>query len=485
MLTRHWKTIVVTAIIVGWLLGHTWKGLFVYFQDDDMMNLYQAWILPWWKLALANVTPFTTVYRPFGALVYRVLYDVAGLNPLPFRIVAYLLLLVNTWLLFRIAKLLTGSTEIAVLAALIGSYHKRLMDVYLNNGTIYDLLCFAFFYLAVGLYIETRQKQSNLSGVRLVGYFVLLILALNSKEMAVTLPLVLVFYELIFHGPKSLLSRKYALWASFAIVAIAVWIKTGQGSLFANVPDYVVDLSARQLFKTSRPLLAQLFFLPESAMNTTKVVLLLALVWVVAFLTRQKALGVCAAIITFTPLPVNFIPYRGFFVMYVPLAGWAVYLATVLVQGREWLWRNIWKRPPLPAGNWEPERVFLFLFTACILLNVQTHDTFRSFNLIAESQGRIRTLKEDLLRMHPILPKHSRVLFLSDGFTTEDWIPVFIVRLTYHDQGIGVDRTKMMDKNPNPADYNHILEYRDGHYLEVPVPVPKALLHNGSMKTPA
>src|SRR5262245_53299150 len=113
------KTAVAAAGILAWFLAHTWRGLLVFFQGDDMMNMYWAWDTPLWKLFLANLTPFTSVYRPVGAAFYRIMYTVAGFHPAPFRVVCYVLLALNIGLAFRVAKALTESTEIAVLAALL------------------------------------------------------------------------------------------------------------------------------------------------------------------------------------------------------------------------------------------------------------------------------------------------------------------------------------------------------------------------------
>ena len=37
----------LAAFFSLWFLGQTWKGLFIYFTDDDMMNTYWAWVMPW------------------------------------------------------------------------------------------------------------------------------------------------------------------------------------------------------------------------------------------------------------------------------------------------------------------------------------------------------------------------------------------------------------------------------------------------------
>jgi hypothetical protein len=181
------KSVALVVIIGAWFLVNTWPGLLVYFQGDDAMNLYQAEGTPVYKLVWGNIVPFTKVYRPMGAVLYRTLYTVGGLNPVWFRIAAFALLAFNIWLGFRIAKRLTGSAEIAVLTALFLAYHERLIDLYQNDGTIYDILCFTFFYLAIDRYIAVRERGENLRGWSFVGFVALTIAAINSKEMAVTL----------------------------------------------------------------------------------------------------------------------------------------------------------------------------------------------------------------------------------------------------------------------------------------------------------
>ena len=63
------------AIIFAWFFFFTWKSLSLYFDSDDMMNLYLAWS-----------KPLAEVYRPVGALFYRGLFALGGFNPMPFRI---------------------------------------------------------------------------------------------------------------------------------------------------------------------------------------------------------------------------------------------------------------------------------------------------------------------------------------------------------------------------------------------------------------
>ena len=435
------------SILAAWFLGHAWRGLLVYFQGDDAMNLYQAWILPPWKILVGNLTPFTTLYRPLGTAVYRVMFHAVGWHPLGFRVLLYALLLVNIGLLYRVARMLTGRAEIGLLAALIGSYHPRLMDLYLNGGAIYDVLCYTFFMLALAAYIERRP----------VVFLLFYIAALNSKEMAASLALLVLAYDWIYQ-------RRFgsaASWSALGMTAIAFLVKKSSPS-FANVPDYGMHIGLRQYFLTTRPLLAQLFFLPENALNTTAAVLILGAPWAIALASRRKPLLFAAAFATLAPLPINFITYRGFFVMYLPLAGWAIFFATALVEGRDWLWMTVWKRPPLESGAWEPERVFLFLLVAFALFDVQRHDTYRSFDQIDPSQANLRTLKQDLADHSAARPAVSplRVLLLHDPFPRDVWDPVMLVRMHYGNPSLTVDRD-----TPQPEQgYDLVLDYDGRHY---------------------
>lgn len=425
--------------VAAWFLGHAWKGLFIYFQGDDMYNLYQAWTTPAWKLLLANLMPFTSVYRPLGAAVYRVLFATIGWSPLGFRVLVYALFLANIWLVFRIARLLTGSAEIALLASFLFSYHHRLIDLYINNGDIYDVLCGTFFLLALMAYLQSRP----------VLFLICYVLALNSKEMAAALPLLLLAYDGIYRRRVG----SWAVWTSLALTAAAFVMKTSAASAFANVPDYQLHLTIRQFFATTRPELSQLLFL-RGELNTTETVGIFALVWGIALASRSKPLLFAAAFVTLAPLPINFIAYRGFFVMYIPLAGWAIYIATALVGGFDWLWKAMAKR--------EPERVFPALLLAYFLFNVQASDPYGSFDRVNEEQAYIRTLKQGLA-VRPQLPPNGRVLLLHDPFARDSYNPLIVVRLAYRDNSLSVDREPGKSGQP----YDLALDYDGQQYKPI------------------
>jgi hypothetical protein len=239
-------------------------------------------------------------------------------------------------------------------------------------------------------------------------------------------------------------------------------IRTGAGTAFTGNPEYAMHISVHQFFVTTRLFLADLFVLRPGTFNTTNVVLVFAAVWAIAIISRRRDLLLCAFIITVTPLPINFITPRGLFVMYLPLIGWAMFAAIGAVAGRDWLLKRIWHRPALPHGTWEPERMGLFLITLYVLFNVQSHDQQRSFLDPDGPQIRIRSLNESLARMHLPVPRGGSVLFVSDEFRTYDrYMPLFVVRLFYHDPKLTVDL------EPGDRAYDRVVGLCEQGYCEV------------------
>jgi len=61
----------------------------------------------------------------------------------------------------------------------------------------YDAVCGFFYFAALTYYIHIREKGLLLRPTQWVGFLALYICALNVKEMAVTLPVVILIYEFL------------------------------------------------------------------------------------------------------------------------------------------------------------------------------------------------------------------------------------------------------------------------------------------------
>src|SRR6266571_946073 len=154
-----WVLTALAIIAILILFAFAADGLRVYFTGDDLMNTYGYWTHPTVQIIKEAVIFYPAeIFRPLGALFYLPLFKHYGLNPLPYRVVSYALLLANLGLLYLFCLRLSRSKEVAALACLLGAYHAHLGDLYYNSGTIYDLICFFFFYLALIYYMKIRQE---------------------------------------------------------------------------------------------------------------------------------------------------------------------------------------------------------------------------------------------------------------------------------------------------------------------------------------
>jgi hypothetical protein len=84
------------------------------------------------------------------------------------------------------------------------------------------VLCNLFYLVALAWYICIRERDRSLNLLQFAGCFALYICALDSKEMAVTMPVIVLVYELLkyCHQPER---QAFVRWiwhdASFALVA--------------------------------------------------------------------------------------------------------------------------------------------------------------------------------------------------------------------------------------------------------------------------
>jgi hypothetical protein len=280
------------------------------------------------------------------------------------------------------------------------------------------------------------------AGRRGLSFIALCILALNSKEMAVTLPAVLWIYELIF-DPRSLTPRclfqrnKLALWILTIATPIAIAIKRGPQGAFANNPDYAVHLDAAHFLASTQSWMSQFLLQPDLTLSFTMAAALLLLPLAAGLLFHHKPLLFFGAFVILTPLPVNFIAPRGFFVMYLPLIAWAGSLAIALTALRDRL-----ARPSFPA------RAILLLSAAALLYYAQSLGFHPRFAMADPSQANNRSLHAALTQHCPSLPSGGHILLRDDPFDPGYWDPLFVARLTYHDKTATLERTKSAAERP-------------------------------------
>ena len=401
-MSRRLYLVLSSAVVISIWIWFTRDGLASYFSGDDLMNTYLAWQKPLLRLAGENLLFFSPGYRPFGNLVYRLLFEMAGFHPLPFRIACFALLFLNLYLAYRAAAEI-GGIETAVLAVLFSCYNAG-SDLYHDAGIIYDILCFTLYFAALGLYFSARGRKLYLSNAQLAWFLILYMFALDSKEMAVTLPLVLVAYEAFLGEPAAgSLVRRWLPSALSALMTVPYVIgKLSHSSPLIGNEDYRLHISPRNYIAGLTHYFDLLTSLHPGTLKAPICMLVIFLAAAIALITRDRRLMFALTFILITPLPIVFVALRGAYVMYIPMFGIALYLAVAIVKLRDAL-----------VGP----RLQFATFAVCAAAVIGFHAS-RPWQ--PDVNPFIRSTVNQLGEIQPRVRVGSKILFVDDPFDKDD-----------------------------------------------------------------
>ena len=417
------------ALIVVYFFALAGMGLWSHWAPDDMQNLYYYWSHGVAALIRANLLFASTYYRPMGGVFYLPLYAIAGLNPAPNRIVCFLLLLLNIWLSYALARRLIGDRGAAVLAALIGCFHGNALGMYVSNSIIYEILCFTFEISALLYYVRIRQKGRLLAPHEVAILLLLFVCALNSKEMAVMLPLWLAAYEWWHRDAPGLRVRTLvpaAIAGAMSLLYAAGKLR-GSNSL-AQFEAYRPSFTAHRYFETSQAYLNLLFY-SHRGFNTVRTILFWAALFVIAYALRSRAMKFAALFALFSFLPLNFVNVREGFALYIPLFGFSTYVGA--------LWAAV--LDAARAAPVERAQATAVAVLACAFALGMTHHgkAQRLLPFALHAQETTWMCIQELRRLNPPVKAGQRLLFLDSPFGT-DWDAYFIAKLHFHDPSVRV-----------------------------------------------
>lgn len=342
---------VCVAVLIAYFLHFALPALRGGFREDEMMNMGVCWRAGALKSLLANIMFWKVFYipggalyylplylhRPGGALYYLPLYHFFGLDPLPYRIVQVSILAASIPVVYYLSRRLASSRSIGFLAVLALCYHPRLAGLVFVGAFIYDVLCGFFYFAALTYYVHIRERGVPLQFVQMLGFLALYVMALNCKEMAVTLPVIVLIYELL-KGPgwlnwKAMLHwiRTYAAPSIIAGLFTAFYIYGkihGSGSLVSLDP-YLPRYSWDGFITSNTKFISELLF-AGCAITPVVLLVLWTSVFIYAFIRRDRTLQLMAFWIVIVPVPLAFIvPIRADAPLYLLLFGWAMIFAKV------------------------------------------------------------------------------------------------------------------------------------------------------------
>ena len=474
------------GFIAAYLVYFSIVSLLAEFTHDDLMNCYRAWIAPFPELLADNLLffRFTPTYRPFGAVLYKLSFGLFGFDLFPLRVLLLLILAANVFLIYKVSKILTSSTEAGLFAALLHAYHMKVAPLLYNTGTLYDIFAFFFYFAAVAFYVSIRRAGKPLTPLQGLIVLALYILALDSKELAASFPLTLIAYELLWRRP-SLSKHSVLQWCREAWV---IWIAAAMTVAFANgrvfneqagissLGRYGVTVSVAEYLTKTAFYLNEFFY--STWFDATKVGVFAVLLLAVSALSRSRALALGAVVFFGGILPMAFIDPRALSAVYIPLAGLSIYGGVLLGFACNGLRRLI------PKHAWQTAAFFIvFGLTALFLIRVHP-DNLHIYAAYTEPYSQIRDAREQLQRLHPEFPASSRILVLDTPFPqySPGYNNVFLMRLLYRDESLNVQEKAMLEKDQEPfvpADYDYLLTFKNRRWfdvdpatLETPQPAP-------------
>jgi len=434
-----------------------------FFGGDDVANLYWYYDQPLshWLMGLVHFWS-SDWYRPLGGVVYLLLFHAFGFHPLPFKVLLFAVLAGNMFLYLTIARKLSGSMQMATWALLLCSYHAALNGLYLNFGTIYDVLGYAFFFCAFLAYVTffTASRRS-LPGLLLVLF--LYIAGLCCKEMVVTLPVVMLAYSVILSGSVARERLRWPLGNGLPVIACSVAAvfytlgkMAGPRSL-ANMAGYAPHFNVGQFVTRTAHYLHELFYLSTDMPTPAGAILALALLFGFAFLMRSRLMLFSAISAVVTQLPVSFIEKRAGFVLYIPLAFWALWAVAFLDTAS--------------AVLKSPVKAFAgFVAVAVVLLSFHLHMKKEYDEAYIPQTNAYRGLSEQLDQWKVHLGQNGRMLLVNDPFPAwwVGWDPLFLVSLRDHTTHAVVNRLKFATAMPPDSEiawYDYVVDYDSGWRL--------------------
>ena len=412
-------------------------------SHDDLMNAHRAVIAPWPSLIKDCLFFFlpSDQYRPVGAVFYRICRDLFGFHPLPLHIGMLVLWAAGLALVYDSVRRLADSTEVALLTVLLMAHHSNRPFYYYNSGFCYDVLCHLFYFAALAYYLRVRAGEGRPGEKELVVLSALYLLALGSKEMAVSLPVVLGAYEWL---------RPWRDWRFPSITAVMAGVFV-LGRVLArdglsNIDGYRITLRPAFYLESWTEWLASMLFLSPTAIPWTMAAAFLAGSIALAWLSCDRAFRIAVVLALAGVLPVAFIrPVRGLEAICIPMTGVAL-MAAWWVSRLSLVVNSRWRGPAV--------------FALALVLLADLHARKLPPAEVMMSEGAEIAHVQRELEAHGRLAPRSRVLFVEDPFPEPYGLATTFLLQILNGASVQVTRADKLTTAPDWTEYDYVLSWQ-------------------------
>ena len=398
-----WVHLVYFLLVFVYTLPFILPMLGAYFTGDDLLNLHYHTERSFYDTLSHNLTFWSTYRRPMGGVLYLTLYNLFGMNSVPYYGTGLALFSINLVLLYIFVARLTGSGAISAFCTALASIHTTFIDVWFNFGAVYELLSFTFMFASLHCYLSYRRNFVHPRRFYWLS-FVFFVAALNAKEMAVTIPLVIGLFELLYRMTSddfwTRMRQLSVRMLPFLMVGTFYTIGKifAEGSRWSENPLYRFQFD----FTFYRNLGAHLSQLLYNSVELTGLALFVALVVSLglALILHNRHMLFGWGFFLITLLPVLALPRSWGLFLYIPVVGLGLYLS---VLGWEVVQAVRLRFPLLEKKSWVPKIApILSLILLLLVLGALHHQSFaKTRSRFLNKSASVRTFSEELRRKIP------------------------------------------------------------------------------------
>jgi len=222
------RVLLITALVACATLPYLNILVNGFVYDDDaqvMQNPYVRSFRYLKEIFTSNVWSFSGVtvsnyYRPVMTLGYLVCYKLFGMRAYGFHLVSLLLHVLIVCLVFVLTERLTGDRVWAFVAGALFALHPIHTESVAWIAAVTDLELTFFYLLSFGFFLAVARPGGRRSEPLVVAMVVAFILALLSKEQAMTLPALATVYEHFCRADRSETSTSQKL-ARYGVLWLA------------------------------------------------------------------------------------------------------------------------------------------------------------------------------------------------------------------------------------------------------------------------
>ena len=357
--------IILIVVLTALVYASSLKNSFVW--DDHPFIIENSFIKSWKNFPAVFSRDYfrgskEPTYRPVVTISFFLDYSLWKLEPFGYHLTKLLLHISNVILLYFFIGLIAKDKRLALLSSLLFALHPVNSEAVNGIALRSDILAFLFYISSFMLFIKSDYYKGRKKSFAYLASVLLFLLALFSKEMAITLPILLMVYDYYFVFSKKTkaifthLKTRYIGYIMASLFYLGVWffirpveaggyiLKIQPGSLYRYIytmpkvlTAYIKWLSVPVNVHTTHldsSFYSYSFFEPEVL---SSVLLLMACLFFALTLSRISRLASFAILwFSISLLPVSNIAATPSIMacryLYIPAVGFCLLLAMLLYK---------------------------------------------------------------------------------------------------------------------------------------------------------